>query len=167
LNQVSVNYIQISEGLSRALDEITELADFSKREADMVTNQHTKRGLARLYKEIFLYLKDCMKWFTGKSRSKPLLTHPTTLTPIIEMLTSTARALKSFNEDFYKCFEDRMQCIKDVSSIIHQETMIGGLQNLQVRLASTEDLEQQRRMRYDQELAEWKSEIRQLKERKS
>jgi hypothetical protein len=28
-------------------------------------------------------------------------------------------------------------------------------------------LEQQRRRRYDQELAEWKSEIRQLKERKT
>jgi len=81
------------------------------------------------------------------------------------MLTLTARALKSFNEDFYKCFEDRMQCIKDVASSIHQEAMIGGMQVLQTRLASTEDLEQQRRRRFEQEMAEWKFEMQQLKER--
>lgn len=83
------------------------------------------------------------------------------------MLIPTARALKSFNEDFYKCFEDRMQCIKDVSSTIHQETMIGGMQDLQTRLASTEDLEQQRRRRFEQEMAQWETEVQHLKERKS
>jgi hypothetical protein len=59
-----------------------------------------------------------------------------------------------------------MKCIRDVSSTIYQETMIGAMQNLQIRLASTEDLEQQRRRQFEREMTEWKREIQQLKERR-
>jgi hypothetical protein len=59
-----------------------------------------------------------------------------------------------------------MKCIRAVSSTIYQETMIGAMQNLQIRLASTEDLEQQRRRQFEREMRQWKTEIQQLKERR-
>jgi hypothetical protein len=73
ITQASVNYIQISEGLSRAFDEITELVDFSKRQVETIPTQYTRSALAKLYKEIFLYLKDCTDWFTKTSRGKETL----------------------------------------------------------------------------------------------
>ncbi|PQE20549.1 phytanoyl- dioxygenase family protein [Rutstroemia sp. NJR-2017a BBW] len=109
LIKASVNYIKISEGLSRALDEISDLVDFAKRQVEGIPTEYTRTALARLYKEIFLYLKDCTEWYNQKSRM---------------------RALKSFNEDFYDRFADRMKCIKDVAQGVHQETTIGGIRSL-------------------------------------
>ncbi|KAE9375263.1 hypothetical protein N431DRAFT_453923 [Stipitochalara longipes BDJ] len=141
LINASVNYIQISEGLSRAFDEITELVDFAKRQVGGVPTLYTRIALAKLYKEIFLYLKDCTDWFTR---------------------TSKARALRSFNEDFYKCFSDRMDRVKSIATTVHQEATIGGIQNIQVMLARTEDLEQQRRRHWEDEMTRWRMERQQM-----
>ncbi|KAH6666418.1 hypothetical protein B0J14DRAFT_660040 [Halenospora varia] len=139
LIKASVNYIQISEGLLRAFDEITERVDFAKRQVGGVLTQYTRIALAKLYKEIFLYLKDCTDWFLR-----------------------TTRALRSFNEDFYKCVSDRMERIKSIAATVHQEATIGGIQSIQIMLARTEDLEQQRRRHWEDEMAHWRMERRQM-----
>jgi hypothetical protein len=74
------------------------------------------------------------------------------------------RALRSFNEDFYDRFADRMKCIKDVAQAVHQETTIGGIRNLQTMLLESrehqrqlaESLEQQRRKQFDAGMEEWR-----------
>ncbi|KUJ23828.1 uncharacterized protein LY89DRAFT_4130 [Mollisia scopiformis] len=124
LVKASVNYIQISEGLSSALNEITELVDFAKRQVGVNTTQYTTLALAKLYKEIFLYLKEYTEWFTK---------------------TSKARDLRSFIEDFYAIFSDRMECIRSIANTVYQEVMLGSMQMIQTKLAPTDDLEQQRR----------------------
>lgn len=83
-----------------------------------------------------------------------------------QLLNLTARALRSFNEDFYERFADRMKCIRDVANTIHQEAMIGGIRSLQIMLARTEDLEQQRRRHWDEKMARWRTERQQMMEGK-
>lgn len=68
-----MNYIKISEGLSKALDEISDLVDFAKRQVEGIPTEYTRSALARLYKEIFLYLKDCTDWYKKKSKSESLV----------------------------------------------------------------------------------------------
>jgi hypothetical protein len=79
---------------------------------------------------------------------------------------SAARAFRSFNQDFYDRFADRMNCIKDTAKTIHQEATIGGIQSLQVILARTEDLEQQRRRQWDEEMVHWRMERQNMMEGK-
>ncbi|KAH0563423.1 hypothetical protein GP486_002013 [Trichoglossum hirsutum] len=141
LIKASANYFRISEGLAQAFDEIAEHVDFAKRQVEMMPTQHTRSALAKLYKEIFLYLRDCISWFNKTSR---------------------VRALRSFNENFYDRFADRMKCIKDIACTLHQEVTIGGIQSLQVMLARTEDIEQQRRRHWDNEMARWRVERQQM-----
>jgi hypothetical protein len=55
-----------------------------------------------------------------------------------------------------------MDRIKSIATAVHQEATIGGIQNIQVMLARTEDLEQQRRRHREEEMARWRVERQQM-----
>jgi hypothetical protein len=55
-----------------------------------------------------------------------------------------------------------MDRIKSIATTVHQEATIGGIQNIQVMLARTEDLEQQRRRHREEEMARWRVERQQM-----
>jgi hypothetical protein len=55
-----------------------------------------------------------------------------------------------------------MDRVKSVATTVHQEATIGGIQSIQVMLARTEDLEQQRRRHWEDEMARWRMERQQM-----
>lgn len=55
-----------------------------------------------------------------------------------------------------------MESIKSVATTVHQEATIGGIQSIQVMLARTEDLEQQRRRHWEDEMSRWRMERQQM-----
>jgi hypothetical protein len=55
-----------------------------------------------------------------------------------------------------------MERVKSIATTLHQEAIIGGIQSIQKMLAHTEDLEQQRRRHWEDEMARLRTERQQI-----
>ncbi|KAH0542493.1 hypothetical protein FGG08_003089 [Glutinoglossum americanum] len=119
LIKASVNYTKIAEGLSQALVEITEQVNLARRQVAAIYTDGTICAFARLYKEIFVFLKACVGWFTSSSKLKILI---------------------SFRENFYDNFRDKLTEIKSIASRISEEGAMGNWTNTLVILGHVEEL---------------------------
>ncbi|KAI8627667.1 hypothetical protein F5Y19DRAFT_440740 [Xylariaceae sp. FL1651] len=95
--QASVNHEHIAEGLSESLCTISECVTECGTELEMFQTMGMKQLIADLYAHIFVFLSDVMGWITEKRRK---------------------RLLDSFNENFYKKFEDQIERIRSKSDRI-------------------------------------------------
>ncbi|KAL8720311.1 MAG: hypothetical protein Q9225_002798, partial [Loekoesia sp. 1 TL-2023] len=100
----SVNYEKIAEGLSRALEEISEAVDACVKDCVVYRTQVMQYHIANLHAHIFFYLRHTIDWYMRKS---------------------IKRALSSLREDFYERFEDEVSNIKRISLAIGREAQHG------------------------------------------
>ncbi|KAF2091477.1 hypothetical protein K490DRAFT_70314 [Saccharata proteae CBS 121410] len=98
--KASANYDNIARGLAKALCVISEHVVECEFELKLYPTEGMQAAVADFYAHIFLFLEDTMKWHMQK-RYK--------------------RLLRSFNEDFFKKFEDQILNIKDKSEIIRRK----------------------------------------------
>ncbi|KAL9594655.1 MAG: hypothetical protein Q9219_006916 [cf. Caloplaca sp. 3 TL-2023] len=104
LIQASMNYEKIAEGLSRALEEITEAVDACVKDCMVYRTQAMQHNIANLYAHIFFFLRNAIDWYLKKS---------------------IKRALSSLREDFYDRFEDEISNIKRISLAMGREAQHG------------------------------------------
>lgn len=98
--KASVNHEKIAEGLSRALQEITEAVEACAKDFSIYPTQAMRHSIADLYSHIFFFLRNAIDWY---------------------MKNSFKRALASFSEDFYQRFEDEISNIKRISSNMNRK----------------------------------------------
>lgn len=99
-----MNYEKIAEGLSRALQEISEAVAACVKNCGVYRTQAMQHNIASLYAHIFFFLRNTIDWYLKKS---------------------IKRALASLREDFYKRFEDELSNIKRISLAISREAQHG------------------------------------------
>ncbi|KAL8859318.1 MAG: hypothetical protein Q9178_004256 [Gyalolechia marmorata] len=104
LIQASVNYEKIADGLSRALEEISEAVDACVKDAMVFGTQAMQHNIANLYAHIFFFLRNTIDWYMGKW---------------------IKRALSSLKEDFYDRFATEVSDIKQISQAISREAQHG------------------------------------------
>ncbi|KAL8827475.1 MAG: hypothetical protein Q9170_006999 [Blastenia crenularia] len=104
LIKASTNYEKIAEGLSRALEEISEAVDACVKDCVLYRTQAMQHNIANLYAHIFFFLRNTIEWYVRKS---------------------IKRALSSLREDFYDRFEDEISNIKRISQAISREAQHG------------------------------------------
>ncbi|KAL9614467.1 MAG: hypothetical protein Q9167_001070 [Letrouitia subvulpina] len=128
LIQASANHEKIAEGLSRALQEITETAEACAKDCSMYPTQAMQQGIADLYAHIFLFLKNVIDWY---------------------LKTSIKRALASLNEDFYRRFEDEISNIKWISSNINRKADHGARSETRYTRLTVENFQEDTRNRLE------------------
>ncbi|KAL8721872.1 MAG: hypothetical protein Q9181_007617, partial [Wetmoreana brouardii] len=99
-----MNYEKIAEGLSQALEEISEAVDACVKDGMVYRTQAMQNYIADLYAHIFLFLRHTIDWYMRKS---------------------IKRALSSLREDFYERFENEISNIKRLSQAICREAQHG------------------------------------------
>ena len=99
-----MNYEKIAEGLSRALQEISEAVDACAKDCAVYRTQAMQHSIANLYAHIFFFLRNTIDWYMRKS---------------------IKRALSSLREDFYERFEDEISNIKRISLAISRDAQHG------------------------------------------
>ena len=99
-----MNYEKIAEGLSRALEEISEAVDACAKDCAMYRTQSMQHSIANLYAHIFFFLRNAIDWYMRKS---------------------IKRALSSLKEDFYVRFEGEILNIKQISLAISRDAQHG------------------------------------------
>ncbi|KAI1383575.1 uncharacterized protein F4822DRAFT_81891 [Hypoxylon trugodes] len=95
--RASVNHERIAEGLSEALCHISEYILECRSELQLFRTKAMMELVADFYAHVFVFLSDTMDWITEKRRK---------------------RLLDSFNENFYKKFENQIETIRRKSDMI-------------------------------------------------
>lgn len=126
--KASVNHEKIAEGLSRALQEITEAAEACARDCSMYPTQAMRHSIADLYAHIFLFLRNTIDWY---------------------LKTSIKRALASLNEDFYRRFEDEISNIKRISSNTNRKAEHGARAETRCTRLVVENFQEETVNRFD------------------
>ncbi|KAI9688410.1 MAG: hypothetical protein M1822_001359 [Bathelium mastoideum] len=98
--KASVNYQKVAEGFSQALSEISDEIAAVARLFPVFHTKSMRGAVARIYAQIFLFLKRVMKWYMQKS---------------------IRRFLGSFREDMYDHFQDDVSLIKRLSQNVLRE----------------------------------------------
>ena len=119
--KASANYEKIAAGLSRALLEITDAVAVCAKECALYATKASVSGIANLYTHIFYFLRSAIEWYTTRS---------------------SKRLLSSFNEDFYKAFEDQIGNIKQISISINREAQHASRSELRYLRLRVENFEQ-------------------------
>ena len=113
-----MNYEKIAEGLSRALQEISEAVDACVKDGEVYRTQKMQHNIANLYAHIFFFLRNTIDWYMKKS---------------------IKRALSSLREDFYERFEEEVSNIKRISLAISREAQHGSHSEIRYTRMLTED----------------------------
>ncbi|KAG8525528.1 uncharacterized protein KY384_009172 [Bacidia gigantensis] len=104
LIQASMNYERIAEGLSRALEEITDAVDACVKEVTLYPTIAMKRSIANLYAHVFLFMRRTIEWYLKRSFS---------------------RTLSSLNDNYYDQFQAEISNVTRFSEIIKREAQLG------------------------------------------
>ncbi|KAI2776154.1 hypothetical protein F4815DRAFT_485338 [Daldinia loculata] len=123
--QASVNHERIAEGLSEALCRISEHVYECKSELELFRTREMLELVADFYAHVFIFLSDTMDWITEKRRK---------------------RLLDSFNENFYKKFENQVETIRHKSDIIRNLAAQSSRAEQRVTRLVVEDLAQDIRL---------------------
>ena len=116
-----MNYEKIAEGLSRALEEISEAVDACAKDCALYRTQAMQYSIANLYAHIFFFLRNTIDWYMRKS---------------------IKRALSSLKEDFYVRFEDEILNIKRISLAISRDAQHGSHSELRYTRMVLENLKE-------------------------
>lgn len=102
--KASVNHEGIAEDLTQALCDITELVAGCDVDLKLFATEDMQRAVAKLYAHIFLFLNDAMVWYAKKRRR---------------------RLLDSLNEKFRDTFEESIENIRSMASVIQRKAVQG------------------------------------------
>ncbi|KAI1644423.1 uncharacterized protein F4817DRAFT_346889 [Daldinia loculata] len=123
--QASVNHERIAEGLSEALCRISEHVYECKSELELFRTREMLELVADFYAHVFIFLSDTMDWISEKRRK---------------------RLLDSFNENFYKKFENQVETIRHKSDMIRNLAAQSSRAEQRVTRLVVEDLAQDIRL---------------------
>lgn len=125
LLKASVNHERIAEGLSEALCRISEHVYECKSELELFRTREMLELVADFYAHVFIFLSDTMDWISEKRRK---------------------RLLDSFNENFYKKFENQVETIRHKSDMIRNLAAQSSRAEQRVTRLVVEDLAQDIRL---------------------